>query len=108
MPFPPRRDHDIPAAAAAALTRRYRDTAGKDAQLATMFPREVYERILAQPGCAGIRAYEARDEGGKRQTVLVGVDADGNDMTAGVLAEFAFPCPPYCGGGGGESSGLAG
>jgi hypothetical protein len=109
MPFPPQRDHTIPRAAAAALTRRFRESAGPGAQLATMFPRDVYERILAQPGCAGVRAYEARGEKGERQTVLVGVDGDGNDMMEGVLAEFAFPCPPYCGGGGGGGGeGLAG
>lgn len=107
MPFPPRQDHDITRAAAAASTRRHRDGAGQGAHLATLFPREVYERILAQPGCAGIRAYEGRDEKGNRQTILVGVDADGNDMTGGVLAEFGLPCPPYCGGGGG-GEGLAG
>lgn len=108
MPFPPKRDHTIPRAAAAALTRRYRESAGKEAQLAVLFPRDVYERILAQPGCAGIRAYRGRGEKGEEQTILVGVDADGNDMTSGVLAEFGIPCPPYCGGGGGGGEGLAG
>lgn len=108
MPFPPKRDHTIPRAAAAALTRRYRETAGEGAQLATMFPRDVYERILAQPGCAGIRAYEGRSEQGERQTVLVGVDKDGKDMLNGVLAEFTLPCPPYCGGGEGGGDELAG
>ncbi|CAN5191012.1 hypothetical protein BH23GEM2_BH23GEM2_23100 [soil metagenome] len=108
MPFPPKRDHNISRADAVALTRRHRESAGKGAQLATLFPRDVYERILAQPGCAGIRAYEGRDEKGERQTILVGVDAEGNDMTGGVLAEFTLPCPPYCGGGGGDGEGLAG
>lgn len=107
MPFPPPRDHKISRADAAALTRRHRESAGKGAQLATMFPRDVYERILAQPGCAGIRAYEGRGEKSERQTILVGVDGEGNDMMDGFLAEFGLPCPPYCGGGGG-GEGLAG
>lgn len=99
MPFPPPRDHSISREAATTLMRRHKEAAGSGGQLAVMFPRDVYERILAQPGCAGIRAYEGRDEGGTRQTVLVGVDKDGNDMIGGVLADLSFPCPPYCGGG---------
>ena len=102
MPFPPKRDHTIPRAAAAALTRRYRESAGEGAQLATMFPRDVYERILGQPGCAGIRAYHGRGEKGESHTVLVGVDADGNDLMDAFLAEYGLTCPPYCGGGGGD------
>lgn len=98
MSFPPKRDHKIPLQAAAGLTRRYRQSAGKGAQLATMFPREVYEALLAQPGCAGVRAYAAMGEDGAQQTVLVGVDSDGNDIVSGELFEFSFPCPPYCSG----------
>ena len=98
MPFPPQRDHAISRADAAALTRRYREAAGNDAQRAVLFPRDVYERILAQPGCQGIRAYNGRGEKGEQHTVLVGVDADGNDMTSGVLSQYGIPCPPYCGG----------
>lgn len=108
MPLPPRRDHNISREAATELTRRYREAAGKEAQLAVFFPRDVYDRILAQPGCEGIRAYHGRGEDGEPQTILVGVDSDGNDMTGGVLAELSLPCPPYCGGGGGEGGGLAG
>ncbi|MEO7648411.1 MAG: hypothetical protein ABIV11_09270, partial [Gemmatimonadaceae bacterium] len=74
MPFPPKRDHSIPLAAAAALTKRYRDGAGKGAQRASMFPRDVFETLLAQAGCAGIRMYYGQGEAGAREIVLVGVD----------------------------------
>lgn len=97
MAFPPKHDHKIPLVAAAALTRRYRESAGKGAQLGSMFPREVFESLLAQPGCMGIRAYAGQSEDSARKTVLVGVDGDGNDMTAGALFDADFPCPPYCG-----------
>ena len=99
--MPPQRDHRIPLAAAAALTRRFREQDPK-AERAGMFPREVYDRILAQKGCAGIRIYYGRDENGKMALVLVGIDANGNDMTAGELDEFQFPCPPFCTDGGGS------
>ena len=28
--------------------------------------------------------------------VYLAVDKDGKDMTDGVIAEYAFPCPPDC------------
>lgn len=99
MPFPPPRDHSITPQAAEALMRRYRQSASPGAHLGFMFPREVFERILAQSGCAGIRAYEGRSKENGRETILVGVDENGDDMMTGVLADTSFPCPPYCGGG---------
>jgi hypothetical protein len=95
MPMPPSRDHRIPLEAAAALTRRFRKTEPA-AIRAGMFPRAVFEKLLAQAGCAGIRIYNGREVDGKSTLVLVGVDADGDDMTTGELAQFWFPCPPFC------------
>lgn len=99
MAFPPKQDHKIPLEAAAALTRRFREDAGPGSQLATMFPRDVFDTLLAQPGCMGIRIYNGDAEDGASATVLVGVDRDGNDMTTFALYDLGFPCPPYCGGG---------
>lgn len=96
MPFPPPHDHSISREAAVALIMRYRENTKPGAQLATMFPRDVYERLLAQPGCAGVRAYDGLAEDGTRQTILVGVDEDGNDMAGGLMFDTAYPCPPYC------------
>lgn len=99
MPMPPQRDHRIALDAAAALTRRFRDQ-NPGAVRAGMFPRDVFDRILAQKGCAGIRMYYGRDDKGEQALVLVGVDANGNDMTTGELDDFQFPCPPFCDDGG--------
>jgi len=99
MAMPPQRDHRIALTAAATLTKRYRDQS-PGAVHAGMFPRDVFDRILAQTGCAGIRIYYGRDDTGGLALVLVGIDANGNDMTAGELDEFQFPCPPYCDDGG--------
>ena len=96
MPFPPRREHQIPLAAAAAMTRRFRDEA-KGGETAQLFPREVIERLLSQPGAYGIRFYFGRENaGGPNRLVAVAVDSDGNDMTAGEVMDWAFPCPPFC------------
>jgi len=42
--------------------------------------RNILEQILAQPGCVGIKFYNAYHEDGEKALVYVGVDAQGNDM----------------------------
>lgn len=96
MPMPPRRDHRISLPDAAAMTKRFREQAGPKAEKAGMFPRECFEEILRQEGCAGIRIYYGREARGEKNLIMVGVDANGDDMTGGTLMELSFPCPPVC------------
>lgn len=42
--------------------------------------RNILEQVLAQPGCVGIKFYNAYNEVGSKTLVYVGVDAAGNDM----------------------------
>ena len=60
------------------------------------FPREVIDRILAQPGCSGLRFYYGMKPDGSMTLVFVGIDSDERDMADGVLATDHFPCPPFC------------
>jgi len=60
------------------------------------FPREVIDRILAQPGCNGLRFYYGTKPDGSMTLVFVGIDEDERDMADGVLATDHFPCPPFC------------
>jgi hypothetical protein len=60
------------------------------------FARNIFEKILAQPGCVGIRYYYAALDDGSPTMVLVGVDGNGNDMEQGVIGETVYPCPPLC------------
>jgi hypothetical protein len=70
--------------------------------------RNIIDVILAQPGCVGMRFYNALNEGGQKTLVYVGIDVDGNDLVkrtvvmengnlhtdAGVIADrtfFGFP-----------------
>lgn len=96
MAMPPSRDHSIKLEAAAELTRRFRK-ADPDAIRGGMFPRDVFDKILGQAGCEGIRIYFGHEDKGQSTCVLVGVDASGADMTTGDLADTWFPCPPFCG-----------
>ena len=96
MPFPPKKDHRISLADAVALTKAHRASAAKDEPKAGMWPKDVFETLLAQPGAAGIRIYHGRDAAGARHMVMVAVDSTGEDMTAATIMEMEWPCPPWC------------
>ena len=53
--------------------------------------------ILATSGVVGIRIYNGIDNAGDRVQILVGADANGNDITSGVIVEVGIKCPPACG-----------
>ena len=42
--------------------------------------RNIIEQILSQPGCAGIKFYNAYNEAGKKTLVYVGIDAAGKSL----------------------------
>lgn len=56
----------------------------------------IITEILAQPGARSLRAYLAATDEGIATLVYLGVNAEGRDMTDGVIAEFVLPCPPFC------------
>lgn len=91
----PRREHQIPLPAARALIAAHRRQAEPDAALGGYFSRDAIDRVLAQPGCAGLRFYHGRHEDGSPALVVVGVNAAGADMTAMTIDNHQ-PCPPYC------------
>ncbi len=95
MAFTGNEAEDFPLDTAAKWTKNYR-TAKPAGIKAHFFGRNIIERILAQPGCMGIRCYYALDDNGVQQLIMVGADKDENDMYNGVIAELSRPCPPYC------------
>lgn len=86
----------ITLAAAADLTANYRATISSGDRIAHYFGKDIIRDILDQEGCMGIRIYYGLDTSGKKELVLVGVNADENDMVSGVVADYAFPCPTRC------------
>ncbi|MDX5422433.1 MAG: hypothetical protein LPK07_12465 [Hymenobacteraceae bacterium] len=83
---------------AAAWTRNYRSQqADKAATVkAHFFGQEILQKILSQEKCVGMRMYYGLDGTGGKQLILVGVDADGNDLEDGVIADRSKVCPPDC------------
>src|SRR5262245_45902213 len=96
MPFPPKIEHKISLAEATALTKRHRDNPGGGPENAHLFPRDVFEALLANPKVSGIRRYHGKSTGGDGAMIAVGVDANGNDMLDGDIFDRGFPCPPFC------------
>ncbi|MBS1636733.1 MAG: hypothetical protein JST26_12530 [Bacteroidetes bacterium] len=90
----------ISLATGSQWTANYRN-ASPNSTNAHFFGYKKLNSILKQDGCIGIRAYYALDDQGQKQLILVGVDANEKDLSAGIILDRSFPCPPYCGGGGG-------
>jgi hypothetical protein len=80
------------------LIKTYERIAASDAVIAQYFGKELVGKILAQPGCVGVRMYYGKHTNGKHGVIILGVDKNGKDMVSGVLAMPTWVCPPYCGG----------
>jgi hypothetical protein len=80
---------------AATLTAAHR-SANPNARLGHFMGKDILNSILAQSGCMGIRMYHGVDSAGKRELVFVGVDANENDMTSGIVADRTVICPQRC------------
>ncbi len=63
-----------------SMIRRFRQTHPNEKIYGHAFSRDHLERILGQPGCEGIRIYYALDDAGHRELVILGIDADRNDI----------------------------
>ncbi len=81
---------------AKGLIKTYERIAASDAVIAQYFGKDLVDKILAQPGCVGVRMYYGKHTNGKPGVIIVGVDKYGKDMASGVLAMPACICPPLC------------
>jgi hypothetical protein len=90
-------DHDITLDQAVRYIQNFRNSPTAPSIKGGSFNRDIFDKILAQPGCSGIRYYYAKKDDGTATIVIVGVDGGGNDMTSGILGDETYPCPPVCG-----------
>ena len=81
---------------AKGLLKTYERIAASDAVIAQYFGKDIVDKILAQPGCVGMRMYYGKHATGKYSVIFVGVDKNGNDIVSVVLAGPPGICPPYC------------
>ena len=96
MSFTGNEDHSITLAQGAVLTKRYRDSVTAGTTIGHYIGKTAITNILAQTGCVGLRVYYAINDAGQKQLVVVGVQADGNDLYNGLLADRTFNCPSDC------------
>ena len=89
----------ISLATGSQWTANYR-AANPGAVRAHFYGSTILQDIINQANCVGIRFYYAIDDLGAKQLVLVGVDQNGNDLTAGIVADRGAPCPTNCDSGG--------
>lgn len=97
MPLPPKSNQIISLDEASKLTSKYREQAKNGAIKGGLFWKEYLQKLLDQPGCVAMRYYHAIDDKGNPAIVLSGVNANGDDLTGGVLLELGWLCPPICG-----------
>ncbi len=91
-----RENHQIDLMTAQRLIKNYQMNPGGQTIRGGFIGRDSFEKVLAQPGCIGIRYYYARNDDGSPTVVIFGVDAKGIDMENGVLLDAVKPCPPFC------------
>ncbi|MCC6370743.1 MAG: hypothetical protein IT236_07060 [Bacteroidia bacterium] len=89
-------NHDIPLSEASAWTANYRN-ANPGQINGHYFGGDAIQNVLAQTGCVGLRMYYAINDEGVKQLIIVGVNADGNDLVNGLLLDRSVLCPPTCG-----------
>jgi len=82
---------------ALGLLKTYERIVASDAVIAQYFGKDIVDKILAQPGCVGVRMYYDKHANGKPSVLIIGVDKYGKDMISGVLAMPTMYCPPLCG-----------
>jgi hypothetical protein len=87
--------HVITLEEGSKYTRNFRKSAGKNAVKGGFFGKEIFEKILDQRSCVGIRLYHAQHSDGKPTFVLTGVQTNGNDMYEGMLGQEARLSPPW-------------
>lgn len=83
----------ITLATGSKMTGDFR-TAHPNVTKAVYYTADVYEDLLAQEDCVGIRIYNALDANGVITNVLVGVDRFGNDLYQGSIYDFGDKTPP--------------
>ncbi|GAB5417597.1 MAG: hypothetical protein Crog4KO_25820 [Crocinitomicaceae bacterium] len=79
----------------ADLTANYR-AANPLKRLGNFYGKDILTELLRQEGCMGIRMYYGEDADGNRELVLVGADANEDDMLE-LVVDLSKPCPNRCG-----------
>lgn len=99
MAFTGSEQHEISFEVGGALTKKYRDQMAPGQRKGGFFGSEAIQALLNQDHCVGIRYYYGLDKNGKQELVLVGTDANENDLVGegNLCMDVSIPCPDRCG-----------
>lgn len=80
--------------------KNWRTNLPKEPAKAHLIQKQALLDVMAPADVVAVRAYMAIDEDGVQKVVLVGVDANGQDLIddSHILVDKSKPCPPYCSG----------
>lgn len=81
---------------ASRWTANYRKTVPAGDIIAHFIGKEKLLDILNQEDCVGARIYYGIGDDGKKNLILVGAEANENDMVDGLIMDKFSPCPPLC------------
>lgn len=89
--------HVISLDEAKAMTHAYQNAQQfQGLTVSCMIDKDAYQLVLDQPNCVSVRTYFGLNSEEKLTIVVVGVDAEGEDMTEGVLLDMSHLCPVNC------------
>lgn len=84
---------------AQAWAKKWRDTPGSTVK-AHLIPQIDITQLMNEKDVVDIRAYIGIDDNGENKLMLVGVDANGNDLIDDAneqyIYDFTKPCPTTC------------
>ncbi len=98
----------VASADAIAWTASFRNSGQFAGIKGIFYGKNKIKTLINQSGAVGIRVYPGIDETGAPVMILVGCDANENDIMGTNILERGSPCPPSCGGGGGVTNPLQG
>lgn len=77
----------------------WRTNLPKEPAKAHLIAKQALLDVMAPSDVVSVRAYMAVDDDGVQKVVLVGVDANGQDLIDDdhILVDKSRPCPPECG-----------
>lgn len=80
--------------------KNWRTNLPKEPAKAHLIAKQALLDVMAPDDVVSVRAYMAIDNDGVQKVVLVGVDANGQDLIDDnhILVDKSYPCPPYCSG----------
>lgn len=81
---------------ASRWTANYRNTIQPGDTIAFAAGKEKLIELLTQDECLGARIYYAIKDDGEKNLVIVGVDANGDDMEDRLILDNLIQCPVNC------------